>query len=62
MADRIPQHRARAAMELATAILDMNDDLLPEDPGGDVEVTATTWAKWLEMAKAAAGDEVVHGE
>lgn len=53
----IPRARALAGLDLATAVLDMDDDLEPRDPDPDAEVAlmGETWLEWRALARAAAG-------
>jgi hypothetical protein len=53
--DTIPRERATAALDLAHALLDYDDDLEP-DPDAECEVTVSgeTWKRFVELATAAA--------
>ena len=53
---RIPRDRAVAGLDLANAILDYDDDLEPNDPAAEVEVSAATWDRLLAFARKAAAE------
>jgi hypothetical protein len=65
---RIPRARAEAALDLANAILDLEDDLLQlEQPGdlnegmedGTTTVERDIWLEWVALARKAVGPAVV---
>lgn len=68
---RIPRARAEAALDLAHAILDLEDDLLQlEQPGdlnegmedGTTTVERDIWLEWVALARKAVGPAVTIAE
>lgn len=70
--DRIPRERAVAALDLANAILDLEDDLRAEEQpdgfnaGMSGETDPTTvepdvWQGWVKLARAAAATKTEGG-
>lgn len=58
---RIPRARAIAALDLAHAILDTEEDSEPHgDPDAEVAIPGDLWREWVEAATKAVADKA-HG-